>query len=321
MGAFDFRRPAGVWADRSAFSAEDAADFDLKLTKCLNAAEGGSWAPSDVISIDGEGVKIRSALRLGPDATFSLGGVQGVDPGFYIRATSDVNKMTYTDMPFTAVDDVTLGGGPGATNIEKVVRVYGRLLIPSSQNDSSSYVLNCAGPARFGQDAKIEAQLQTLGMRVTSGSIFEGTFNALGCTQIQLGGEYISLGADELELGGVQTTIQGPWDYGITGRMRRNSTVASSDRMNFNPAEVQWVLIPATLLTKNAVYGIQTVDLGNGDTIGFTNQSSQYDAFITNPAGDTIVQVYAQHWAHIEMVEGVLVCLAMNSMIKHGVAD
>lgn len=322
MAAFAFRRPSGIWSSLSGFSSADAADFDLKLTKCLNAAEGGAWSPTDVISIGGEGVEITTKLQLGPDATFSLGGSQGVDPGFYIRATSDLNKMTYTDMPFVAVDDVVLGGGVGGANIEKVVRVYGRLLIPTSTNDSSSYVLNCAGPSRFGQNATFESQLATQGLRVYSGTILEGTVTALGVTSFELGATNVSIGATNMIIGGNSVLLQGPWDHsGAGGRVRKRSIVATQAIASYNAADYQWVIIPSQLLSQNATYNLFTVDLGNGDTIGFSNQSSTYDAFIVNPAGDTIVQIYAKHWARIEMVEGVLTCVEFGSFLKHGTAD
>lgn len=323
MGAFDFRRPGGVWADGSVFSPEDAADFDLKLTKCLNAAEGGSWAPSDVISIGGDGVEITTSLQLGPEATFSLGGEQGVDPGFYIRATSDANKMTYTDMPFTAVDDVTLGGGPGATNIEKVVRVYGRLLIPSTQTDSSSYVLSCSGPSHFGQNMVCEAQLSAVGLTVTGGAILNGTVNMLGATSIELGGDVISAGADEMLLGGgldSDLTLEGPWKLGVYGRILDHAVVATSALAGYSPTTTQWVNVPANVLSAAGYYTIQNADTRNSDAIGFSNRTA-FDLNILDGSGTIIQTIWANHWAEFKRIDGVFACIKMGSFLKHSVAD
>lgn len=58
MAHFAFTRSPGGWIALSVLFASEMEDIDDKLSKALNADEGGSWTPSSQIVLGGAGLKV-----------------------------------------------------------------------------------------------------------------------------------------------------------------------------------------------------------------------------------------------------------------------
>lgn len=71
MAHFSLIRPLG-WDFLSAFASAEAQTMDEMLEKCLNADEGGSWAPSAPIIIGGSGINTTGLLNV--DGTLDVDG-------------------------------------------------------------------------------------------------------------------------------------------------------------------------------------------------------------------------------------------------------
>lgn len=72
MSHFAHTRAGGVWNSNQVVFATEFADFDAKTFKALNGDEGGTWAPSSVITIGGQGLSVPANVILGTGGTTSL---------------------------------------------------------------------------------------------------------------------------------------------------------------------------------------------------------------------------------------------------------
>lgn len=75
MAHFAFTRAGGVWIAGTVVTAAEAADFDAKIYKALNADDGGDWSPAAIISLAGAGLRMYGAPfrlydSLGPTLCF-----------------------------------------------------------------------------------------------------------------------------------------------------------------------------------------------------------------------------------------------------------
>lgn len=58
---FGYTRAGGVWIAGTVVTAAEAADFDAKIYKALNADDGGDWSPAAIISLAGAGLRLYGA--------------------------------------------------------------------------------------------------------------------------------------------------------------------------------------------------------------------------------------------------------------------
>ena len=58
MAHFDYTRPGGIWSGSDDFLTAEIEDLDSKTERAINGDEGGTWAPTDVITIGGDGLTV-----------------------------------------------------------------------------------------------------------------------------------------------------------------------------------------------------------------------------------------------------------------------
>ncbi len=318
MAAFTFRYPGNVWPDKGVFTAADAAYFDSAITRCLNAAEGGTWAPSSLIVLGGSGAKFTTFLQVSSTGKLSVGGVQGTDPGFY-AVPGGSTPAVYTDIPFSSVAVTVLGGGAAGTDLSKTVTVKSKLLITSTTGE----VFVCSGSGRIVGALAVQG-----GSSLTGDVSAGGNIQAAGLIQALNGafisGGTVSISSPAINIGNLDgsSAIQlfSPLTLGGKGRIRRSNFKANSFSGSFN-SSLQSIVIPPNLLSQNGVFTLQNTDAGNGDVMSVANLSATFDCLVRDDATNLLATVWANHWGEFEFLAGAWTCVKIGSFNKHGVAD
>lgn len=94
MGHFDYTRPGGIWSGSNVVTTAELEDLDSKTERAINGDEGGTWAPSAVITIGGSGLEVSGDFEANGNSI--LTSCQGIT----MAAGSSI------DVPATATIDV-----------------------------------------------------------------------------------------------------------------------------------------------------------------------------------------------------------------------
>jgi len=110
---FGYTRAGGVWIAGTVVTAAEAADFDAKIYKALNADDGGDWSPAAIISLAGAGLRMYGAPfrlydSLGPTLCFDW------DDGSGTAFWSDCLISVGITATFQLEDGTTFNIGAGA---------------------------------------------------------------------------------------------------------------------------------------------------------------------------------------------------------------
>jgi hypothetical protein len=105
----------GAWATGTTPSQADWAQLDANLFKCPNFAEGGTYAPSSVISIGGAGAYVSTLFTIGPtpgSGIFTCNSNAYFEGAVVVTGASTFNGASEfnTDVTVTADLYITTGG-------------------------------------------------------------------------------------------------------------------------------------------------------------------------------------------------------------------
>lgn len=79
MAHFDFTRPLADWTGASTVTPAEMGDLDSKTKRAINGDEGGAWAPTDVITIGGDGLEVSGELYATDVQHLIMTGTAGID--------------------------------------------------------------------------------------------------------------------------------------------------------------------------------------------------------------------------------------------------
>lgn len=295
MAAFEYERPNGVWAANSGFSHVEAAHFDAKLVKCLNVVDGGTWAPTSVIEIGGEGIKVT-----GP--TLLLGGLE-VSGEFSVTSAGPISFNT-GGITFDGATSFADHAAFGGTVFHAAAVTFNDQIAGGLANFT---ILTVNGPGN------ITGNFDVAGTLTAANSTLSGI--------VSIPSQFVLGTSDGTSLGVLRAPMQGS---GLGRVVPNGQLIASSSILQtFSPATVQWLNIPAGLFgasTGTFTAVISDANCLDGDSIGVTNQDLAQDSFVRDPAGN-ITTVKAFSWNRYMRFNGAWTRIQAGSFNPHGVSD
>lgn len=306
MAAFDFIREFGVWADISGLTADEMQRFDRNQKKALNAEDGGTWAPTSVIEIGGQGINITGGAQFWDvTVTGALSLLQGasVEGDMIVRG----DYFTVDGGTTTLTGPTLLGGGePGtATLYVTSASLIAHKKLELLGVDDFGVSLTATGGIIVGAASRFDAAVQFGSSITVSGNV--------------------TMDGDNVTLGGTETTdvvtLRAPIVCSDNGRYFRRGLLLTNpaDLQTFSPAQTQWLNIPDTLF--GVARTVVLVDSGcrDDDEFGVTNGGS-YMVAVQLPSGTTVV-VPSYHWANFKRFNNSWARIAGGSFWAHSVAD
>lgn len=297
MAAFTYVRDGGLWADNSQFTAADAAGFDSRIHKALNATDGGVWAPTSVIELGGAGLKVT-----GP--TLLLGGLEVGGDDVFFNTPGTVGFNAGVVINFAGVTSFADHAAFGGTVFHAAAVTFNDQIAAGLVN---CLTLTVNGPGNVSGNMAVEGTL------TAANSTLSGI--------VTIPSQFVLGTSDGTSLGVLRAPMQGS---GL-GRVVPNGQLITSSqiRQTFSPATVQWLNIPAGLFgasTGTFTTVISDANCLDGDSIGVTNQDTAQDAFVQDPAGG-ITTVKAFSWNRYMRFNGAWSRIQAGSFNPHGVSD
>lgn len=268
MSAFLFTRSGGIW-NTVPVSYAEMADLDAKTKKALNAEEGGTWAPSSVITIGGSGLTMTGPFIA--DGTFLVTSGGRIENGLIVTGFADLQNDAQVSGTFEVVGGTTLGGGLDLT---------GNLFV----HDTGASIVLVEPTAQF---EKIVTFNDTVFF--TGATDFAGANEFSGPTTITTNALACNAGA---------VIHGGSLNMGVGGWVSENHTTGTDADMALDPADftaVYWANFPAFTATRictlsaaardgatvwlrcdQSTYRVQVVDGGSSTLISTIGSSSGY---------------------------------------------
>lgn len=308
MAAFAFTRPGGIWVDDSDVEASELASLDLKSTKALNAAEGGSWAPSSPIILGGSGLRM--------DGPFSTYGTATLNAGLNVAAGGAIVH-----------DGLEVIGGNFVCTapIVTLVATADAQVLAQGNLRLQAATVEVVGPATFSNDATfygiarfkapLPLDVPAFAVEIDQSLKVTGGIRNLGYSILE---DTVLIGRGDGTGGGAIAFA--PIQFLANGRITDRPTVLQEAiSSSFSPITTQWVHVPAGMV----VYGpggsiggivctINDSGCKDGDAIGFTNRGLLRLGIVTS-GGGSIIQIEPEHWASCKRILGSWVAIMHGS--------
>lgn len=286
MSHFSFTRPGGVWSSFSDLLSGEMADIDAKTFKAINGDDGGTWAPSSVITVGGQGLDVTGSFR--SDGAFD---VFGNDPIFH-------NNL-FVEGLFQATGTFTLfGGGTIGTTSSDALTVNAKSTFASISTFNGNAILNghvtlahnvsigsspadllsVAAESQFSTDATFSSTLTVVGglfadsgINVSGNGSIAGTLT-VGNTLVMSGG----------------ANLASPLQCTSSGRILRSAVFgAVSGGGTFNPAVANSYFFSSGMASQS--YALPTTGVLDGDFIEIALQTGTSGTLtVTGALGGTV---------------------------------
>ena len=284
-----------TWTPGTALLAAEMADIDAKTFKAINGDEGGTWAPSSVITIGGSGatmklVGVNTAESLFVDGTFDVSAVSNA----YFRGSTQ-----FRDGSNTTVRE----GASWAFNEDSSTewRSGASLVINCDWNSSGR--VGFSGPVDFSNNINFGvASFGFIGGAyafVDTGS----SFNMLPGSELSVESSANFSGSTTLSNAHISSgTISGPVITSSAGRVVKRYQFLSSlpsSTSAYGPLNSDVVIVNS--LTSNCTFTINNSGAVPGDEMMIVNRSpGAKSLFVTDPSAGTIMELKsASGWRNI----------------------
>jgi cytoskeletal protein CcmA (bactofilin family) len=249
MAAFTRIRAFGLWVAGGALLASEMELFDAHQEKALNAAEGGVWAPTSVIEIGGQGIKITGSF-------WSTG-------AFRVDGTADLNgnlEVSGTSALSGAVSMQSTLDVQGAVSFDATLYVEGETEIHADLLVSGGGSLSVSGDATVQGVSDLQGDVDVGGaLEVDGAATMNTTLSVLGASQF----------AGVMTLLGV-VTLQQPLNPTGSGRVRKKVALGADADTTYSASSAQHIHVVG-LSSTTRTYTLDTVGAADGDTIRFSN--------------------------------------------------
>ncbi len=265
-----YTRAGGMWAPFTVVLAAELADLDAKTFKAANFDDGGTWAPSSVITIGGQGINVTGPAAFGQLVSF--GSDVAVTGRVFAHGQLIVGGSASFSAPVTFVSSATIDG---------VLTVSGS---PSFAGLASfSNGISVTGSSAF--------QGVTLGTLATSGNAFvAGALHTAGSATFDSGinvtGTATLAGVACTDVNATTLAASGT----ITGRSVRPAVVGTASTTTLSPVNGNEYYFGASLTADTTV---QISDAGavDGDWIEVCNASTGHTVSINDPGGSLMITI------------------------------
>ncbi|NUP08465.1 MAG: hypothetical protein HOW73_20640 [Polyangiaceae bacterium] len=227
MGHFDFTRSGGVWTGTPLVTADEMADLDSKTERAINGDEGGTWAPTTVITIGGQGVTITGTSILDDCQSIELtSGFINVYNGAEIRILTGAKL------------DVQSGGEVEVDSGASVVFAAGSTTtFAGAVGISGTATIGVSSGAVFGFGSGAIVNMGGDMSVTSSGSL---AVNSGGAITVASGGVFALSAGASVSIGAAQTISGKVTHSGTGGRTvkRVKSVTNASDTIGVDEADI-----------------------------------------------------------------------------------
>lgn len=257
-------RPGGLWAIGSALLATEMEQIDSTLSRCINGDQGGVWAPTSVIEIGGEGLKVTGQCAL---YTVTISSTLDVQEQVTCLAGLSVELGITCGALQTIGGDATLDGD-----------LY-------AHNASISQTLAVSGATQLAS-CEVGGALACLSTLSVAGNLsVDGASTLAGA--VQVGGVCTLAGGVHIT---GDSTLTKPLVPSGAGRVpNRLATIVSDGDKSFRVDQVGMVRIPAGVLTANRIYNLLPDGAVEGDEILLFSEDGTNLVTVRDYAGGTVV--------------------------------
>lgn len=258
MSHNSYVRPGGFWLAGVPVLHGELTQIDQTLFGCISGDNGGTWAPSSVITIGGNGLTVTGQ--------FITTGTANLDHAVSIgTTTSDILEVFSTALFFGGANFSAGMSGSAGTFVGAVT--------------AGSFV---------GVSANLSGQMASATIACSGTSTFTGALTANG--GVVASGLSVS-GFATLQGGG---TLQAKLLLSGTGRVVKRVTFATDTAgpTTYGPAAIDQVIVQT--ISQDTTVKIDNTGVSAGDTMRFANYvDSTHHLIVQNPSGGTMISLIA----------------------------
>lgn len=254
MSHFAYFAPFGVWPILTVVPHDFLQQVDQNLFKAVNGDDGGTWAPTSVITIGGSGLTVSGVLTAS-GSTFFTGG-------------------------FMTVSAVATFGGTNF-NVEGIAQFDGAVICTSTLSVTGNFA--CTGNANISLQTSTGSLVVNTTMACTGAATLHGvtctTLTASGA--VQTNGSLTTVG--NLNVAGGSTFTAGPQVFSGNARPARPIvSVGATAGMTASPQAASYYYYPSTAAGST----VQISDTGavDGDSLEFFVVSTTQSLAVLNPS-------------------------------------
>lgn len=266
------RVPDGIWAAIPVLHGE-LTQMDQTLFKCVNGDDGGTWAPSSLITIGGHGLNVTADFFANGFCNINSNASIGSSPTDALDVFSTSNF--HGPSSFVGITATTLSVSGDAT-LDGFT--FAQSIIASGSTtvmDLSCTTLEASGAVACSSTLAVDGTLAVAGL---------STLHGVNCTTLIASGNVNAINL----LTAAGAALSGPITFTSTGRVVKRVTTSSSTSITtIGPRNCDVLII--TSLGSNGSVIIDDTGAQNGDEMRVVNMSSSFLAIVQDPVGPSTI--------------------------------